>query len=70
MCNLSEAILERGIEIGKEHGIEIGKEQERSRILCELYNLYVKKKIDLDTLAVTLGIPQEEALEKVKNYQH
>lgn len=69
MCNLSEAILERGIEIGKEHGIEIGKEQERSRILYELYKLYIKKKIDLDTLAVTLGISQEEALEKVKNYQ-
>ena len=61
MCNLSDIVEERGIEIGKAQGIEIGKAQgiEQGR-LETIYELVQSGFLTLEQGAKKLDIPVEK----------
>lgn len=65
MCNLSDIVEDRGIEIGKAQGIELGKEQgieigkEQGR-LATVYKLVQSGEFTLEHIAKLLDIPVEE----------
>jgi len=63
MCNLSYAVEQKGIEIGKNEGIEIGRNEEKVKILTKL----IKKvyKINLKDWLKGLNDQQLEKAEEL-----
>lgn len=63
MCNLSQGIEEKGIEIGKELGKEIGKEIGKVEVIIRMN----KKGYTVDQIVDITGVSEERVKEVIKN---
>lgn len=63
MCNLSQGIEEKGIEIGKELGKEIGKEIGKVEVIIRMN----KKGYTMDQIVDITGVSEEKVKEVIKN---
>ena len=71
MCNLSEALIDKGREEGMEQGMKKGIEKgERRATLNHVRNLMEKMKLDVFQAFDVLGIPESDRGHYLKDLQN
>ena len=75
MCNLSQAIEDRGRELGKREGINIGIEQGRTEAtfqttLANIQSLITTLRLSAEQAMDALNIPQEERSQYLPKLKH
>ena len=71
MCNLSQAIEDRGRELGKREGINIGIEQGRvEATLSNIQSLITTLSLSAEKAMDALNIPQEERSQYLPKLKH